>query len=344
MNDQFGAFSAHASELRNQYAGLRLSEADTRSYLIDPVLRMLGYVGVEHLRREVPVPATKEHLDYELLIGGEPQAIVEAKALHHPISDQHSAQCVQYASVLGIRWCFITNGAQWHLYDAHAKGPLSQKQVAAVSIDGDERSIAKAWETLALFSKEALERARPLDRLLIERVLTDELASPESATVAALRRAVQARFGTKVNAAAVVAATQGLLHGKEFALLSSEAQEAAQAAAPKSSSRALRPERPTNGMAPPSRITLGALVRGGLIPDGALIEARVSGVSHPARIRNGKIELNGVLYDTPSAASMALRNTQSWNGWVDWQFKGEKLSALRARLGPGAVTAEDQTS
>ena len=28
----------------------------------------------------------------------------------------------------------------------------------------------------------------------------------------------------------------------------------------------------------------------------------------------------------------ALRNTQSWNGWVDWRFRGEKLADLRNRL------------
>lgn len=82
----------------------------------------------------------------------------------------------------------------------------------------------------------------------------------------------------------------------------------------------------------------------GLIPDGGLIEARVSGVSHPAHVRDGKIELKGVLYDTPSAASMALRNSQSWNGWVDWQFKGEKLGVLRDRLAQRLGQGEVQTS
>ena len=73
MSDAREAFLEHARTVQ-QYAALRLSEADTRSYLIDPVLRILGYDGVEHLRREVPVPATKEFVDYELLVDGEPQA------------------------------------------------------------------------------------------------------------------------------------------------------------------------------------------------------------------------------------------------------------------------------
>ena len=123
---------------------LELSESDTRAYLIDPLLRILGYAGVKDLRREVTVPATKESLDYELLVDGQPQAIVEAKALRHTVTDQHAAQCVQYATVLGIRWCLITNGVWWVIYDAHAKGPLEEKRVADVRLDDDPAAIAHA--------------------------------------------------------------------------------------------------------------------------------------------------------------------------------------------------------
>ena len=138
-------FCGHGRELQEKYLQLRLSEADTRSYLIDPVLRLLGYSGVDDLRREVAIPATKESVDYELLVGGEPQVVVEAKALRSRITDQHAEQCVQYASVLGIRWCFISNGIEWLLYDAHAKGPLAEKRVAAVRLDGNDESLVQAW-------------------------------------------------------------------------------------------------------------------------------------------------------------------------------------------------------
>ena len=127
-SDSQSTFRAHVERLQAEYLPLRLSEADTRSYLVDPVLLLLGYAGVKHLRREVPVPATKEFIDYELLIDGKHHAIVEAKAMRHSVTPQHAAQCVQYASVLGVRWCLITNGIMWALYDAHAKGPLDEKR------------------------------------------------------------------------------------------------------------------------------------------------------------------------------------------------------------------------
>ena len=151
-SDSQSTFRAHVERLQAEYLPLRLNEADTRPYLVDPVLRLLGYAGVKHLRREVPVPATKEFIDYELLIDGKPHAIVEAKAIRHSVTPQHAAQCVQYASVLGVRWCLITNGIMWALYDAHAKGPLDEKRVAEVRLDGDAAATEHAWTVLSLFS------------------------------------------------------------------------------------------------------------------------------------------------------------------------------------------------
>ena len=73
------------------------------------------------------IPATKEFLDYELRVDDKPVMIVEAKAARHLLSERDAAQCVQYASVLGVRWCVIANGMTWIFYDAHATGSLKDK-------------------------------------------------------------------------------------------------------------------------------------------------------------------------------------------------------------------------
>ena len=91
MSDAESRFRDHVAKSQ-EYSSLRLNEADTRAYLVDSLLRILGYDGIRDLPREVPVPATKEALDYQLMIDGQPQAIVEAKALRHSLTDQHAAQ------------------------------------------------------------------------------------------------------------------------------------------------------------------------------------------------------------------------------------------------------------
>jgi predicted type IV restriction endonuclease len=180
MQSDFLHHAQQVHELRSH----SLSETDTRVYLIDPVLRMLGYGSFSDLRREVPIPASKEFIDYQLLIDGHPKAIVEAKALRHAITDQDAAQCVQYASILGAPWCLITNGARWHLYYAYGTGALAEKKVAEVRLDGDEGHLAEAWRVLSLVSKTSLGQANPLTKLLVERVVRDELSRPDSGYVA----------------------------------------------------------------------------------------------------------------------------------------------------------------
>jgi hypothetical protein len=189
---------------------------------------------------------------------------------------------------------------------------------------------------LSLFAREALERSDPINSLLIERVILDELHSTDSATTVALRRAVQQRFGERVSAAAVVAVADRLVRADARPPVQSRAIASAPQAA--TSTTTTPPLRPAS-TAGERRVTMADLIGAGLLPDGAPIEASVDGVSHAARIKGGRIELNGASYDSPSAASIALRNVRSWNGWVDWRYQGETLAEIRKRLPDGEVEA-----
>ena len=205
MTNTRSEFEQHLSTIQ-QYIVLGLSEADTRSHLIDPLLRILGFSDVRHLRREVMIPATKEFLDYELRIDDKPVMIVEAKAARHSLSERDAAQCVQYASVLGVRWCVITNGMTWVFYDAHGTGSLNDKGIAEVRLDGDELGVEQAWAVLSAFSRESLVKPNPITSLLVERVVAAELTRPDSKAVMDLRRSVQQRFGERVSGEAVLSA------------------------------------------------------------------------------------------------------------------------------------------
>ena len=330
MPDPEVLFAAHVNLVR-EYAHLNLSEADTRAYLVDPVLRILGYETVADLRREVSVPATKESLDYALLVDGKPRVIVEAKAVQQGVADQHAAQCVQYAAILGVRWCLITNGRQWALYDAYAKVPLAEKRIVDVHLDGDEAAAGRAWEVLRLFSKQEQVRTNPLTQLLVERVVVDELERADSRAVEALRQAVRRRFGEPVTTTAVLSTLRRLFGGTPAgASLSSPA-----------GSRPLRAKREAPAGAPDSkaqrrsaggkRTTLAELLNAGLLQPDTAMELHVHGVTHVGLVRNDGIEVNGHLYQSPSAAAVAVTGRAS-NGWRDWSYKGESLDQLRARL------------
>lgn len=334
MSTTHERFLEHAQSI-NDYAELRLSESDTRAYLVDPLLRILGYEGVKHLRREVPVPATKEFIDYALLIDGDLRALVEAKALRHSLSDQHIAQCVQYASILGVRWCLITNGDTWVVYDSHAKGPLSDKRVAEVRLGTDPLEVERAWEVLSMFSRESLGASSPLSALLIDRVVADELAGPDSGAVNALRKALRDRFGERASGDAVVAAVNRLL--RSSGSVSRDREVAAPRPAPTIDDakpvviKAVQ-SIPARSRRTGPRVSLADLVHSGLLREGDTLEALVHGVTHVARIRDGSMEVSGIQYTSPSAASKTVRQTVSWNGWIDWRHSGETLAEIRERF------------
>jgi len=260
VSDAEVQFVAHSRRIPGLLA-LNLSEADTRAHAIDPVLRLLGYNEVSDIRREVPIPATKEFLDYALLVAGQPQVLVEAKALRHPITDQHMGQSVAYAAVLGIEWCLITNGKQWIVCNAYAKGPLESKKVADVTLGGDDLQTAAAWKTLALFARESLMQANPLTELLVDRVLIDELGRGDSAVVAALRKAVRDRFGVNVPPQAVLGAVRRLNPQQGGPTTVAAASTDGDLPAPVSRPKLASPRRPELTT---SRTNLSALVAAGL--------------------------------------------------------------------------------
>ena len=255
MTNARGEFEQHISTIQ-QYTVLGLSEADTRSHLIDPLLRILGFSDVRHLRREVMIPATKEFLDYELRVDDKPVMIVEAKAARNPLSERDAAQCVQYASVLGVRWCVITNGMTWVFYDAHATGSLKDKWIAEVRLDGDELGVEQAWAVLSAFSRQSLVKPNPITSLLVERVVADELTRPDSKAVMGLRRSVQQRFGERVSGEAVLSAIRRVFLAPATAVearIEDEPANDSEASAASASERrstpgeAGRPSRPRRG-------------------------------------------------------------------------------------------------
>ena len=313
--DTLREFLEHAAMVRD-YAEdepeQHLSEASTRTFCILPVIHLLGYGDIVDLREEVPIRDTREFLDYELRVDGRPAVIVEAKPLGHAITLQDGGQCVQYASVCGVRWCLVTNGREWEVFDERAPGALATKKVAAVNLGSDDAA-AQAWSVLSLFSRESLARAMPLTRLLVDRVVEDDLHRSDSPAVRALQQTVKQRFAEDVSGSAIVDSVKRLL-GREPAVTSERVENTRVRYAETS---------------PPSDIQ--ELIAGQLLPPDAVLECTASGVNHTARLRDGRIELEGKLYATPSGAARAIVGTQV-NGWKRWRFNGVLLADLKEKL------------
>ena len=155
------------SEIRDRilkYKGRRINEENTKAILIDPVLRTLGWnlEDLEEVQREYKVKRRDRPMDYGLFRDREPVLIVEAKALREDAADRRwTQQIMGYATVAGVPWVLLTNGAEYRLYNALAPVPVDRKlfRLARVLDQPDE-----TMELLSLLQKSRMGE-RDLDQL-----------------------------------------------------------------------------------------------------------------------------------------------------------------------------------
>ena len=132
----------------------RIGEQNTKAGLIEPIIGALGWdlfdpdeVHREYRRRGVDNP-----VDYALLLLRTPRLFIEAKGLGENLDDPRWAnQTIGYATMAGVEWVALTDGAEWRVYNAHAPVPIEHKLFRAVRLEDD---VDAALELLCLLSKQ----------------------------------------------------------------------------------------------------------------------------------------------------------------------------------------------
>ena len=179
--------------------GAKVNEATTRAHFISPLLVALGYQSIDDVLFEYYLPDGKQFLDYRLVVDGKPRVAVEAKALDVPLTDQHAAQAVSYASVLGDEWAVVTNARHWRLYHAFAQAPLADKLILTADLVGwqSDAQFDSMFEQLWLVSKESFVTADgPASWLASQRLdhlLRDALTDPASPEIKYIRKQLDAQ-------------------------------------------------------------------------------------------------------------------------------------------------------
>jgi len=201
-----------------------LNESETRQHVIDPVIHTLGYRTLDHLRLEYRLQASGQFVDY-LLLAGEHNVVVEAKALRNELTPKDAGQLVGYCAQEGIRWALLTNGLQWQVFDVDTSGNWEAKRVAEIDLRAAFRADTLA-DALAPLTHFALHTLRLDDSTLrewahverarfhIDRLITD----PQSPVVLAATDEL-AKVGVEIEAEDVVAL---LRHGTAPAIVRSE--------------------------------------------------------------------------------------------------------------------------
>ena len=155
---------------------LRRNEALTRSVLIDPLLRSLGWdtENPAHMIPEYPIPSEpKKQADYALFAGSTvPTIIVEAKSLGAALSDA-AIQAVQYCTVDGYKYFAVTDGSQWTLYETHRSAALDEKKIVRFDLRSDSPidvcSMALAlWRQRFVESGSAWREPDPVTKAVVD--------------------------------------------------------------------------------------------------------------------------------------------------------------------------------
>jgi len=155
------------SKLRKKIAYYRksdmnLGEQNTKASLIDPLLAGLGWdiEDPEEVSREYRKQPTDSPVDYGLCVARTPRLFVEAKSLGKNIADRKwASQVLNYANVVGVEWCVLTNGDDYHLYNVHAPVDIEEKLFRAIKLS-DVASEFATEDTLELLSKDMLKEKR----------------------------------------------------------------------------------------------------------------------------------------------------------------------------------------
>lgn len=136
-----------------RHRGEAIGEENTKTVLIEPILRALGWdvEDLDEVRKEYRYKAGDNPVDYALFLLRTPRLYVEAKALGENLADRRWAgQIMGYAAVAGVEWAVLTDGNAYRIYNAGSSGDIDKKggiHGSAVGV-ASQRGPSPSWPRL----------------------------------------------------------------------------------------------------------------------------------------------------------------------------------------------------
>lgn len=309
-----------------------IGEQNTKAILIEPLLSALGWnlLDLSEVVREYRHKPQDNPVDYALFTLRSPCLFVEAKDLGSNLSDRKwVSQVLGYATVVGVEWCVLTNGDEYHLYNAHAPVGVEEKLFRTVRIS-DRAKDDYTFGTLDLLSKgkmgekliDALWKAHFVDRhvkMALEKLLTAENRS--------LVRWIRSRRRELAPAEIRESLKRADIH-IGFPVITPQIPPL--------------PEHEAKKPKPPTRpgVQISDLITARLIQPPLELEKHYRGVRLTATVQqDGSIVFDGQAYNSLStAAGMARksiigappgRKYPQTNGWTFWRYREIETGILR---------------
>ncbi len=323
-----------------------IGEQNTKAALIDPLLSAMGWdlQEIDEVRREYRRKPQDNPVDYALFLNRTECLLIEAKSLEKDLGDRRwILQNLAYANAVGVKWCVLTNGDEYRIYNSLAEVDADEKLFRKVSISESDTKFL--IDTLNSLSKDKI-RGSLLDEMwkahFIDRKVRLAFEGLLGEDDAPLIRAIC----KKANGVTHSEARASLKRAKitiDFPIPKVLEQPAPPIKG--------KPEPPTTRqeagkkawktMKAMADATLESLIGAGLIKPPLDVERDYKGVHLTAVIdRRGKVVFGEGVYDSLStSAGMARRSVvgappdrpyPQTNGWQFWQYCDEhgKLQQL----------------
>lgn len=154
LEDTLNLLNQKASQFRDN--STKLTESDTIRVLILPLLKALGWDldDLHEVRSEYRHASSDNPVDYAFFIDKKPCLFLEAKAFGISLDDRkYISQAVNYANTAGVKWCILSNGKDWRVYNTHAEVDVEKKLFFSFSI---QNLLDVDYSKIKLLSKESI--------------------------------------------------------------------------------------------------------------------------------------------------------------------------------------------
>jgi predicted type IV restriction endonuclease len=323
----------------NRYGKSGVNEQNTKSTLIQPLLRALGWdvEDLDDVHLEYKQKSKDKPVDYALLLLRSPCMFLEAKALGESLDDRRWAnQVMGYASVAGVEWVVLSDGDEYRVYNSHATVPVEEKLFRKVRITDESTCPEK---TLALLSKEQMQE-RQINRLwdahFVDRQVQAALQQlivtehePDMALVRLLAKRIvnltpsEIRAGLRRLEVEITCPLTDTLEPPTRVLLTSS-RPARRKVKPKANPKEKREANKSTDSR--SRVSVADLVQAGLLTTPAKLFKKYKGRHFEATLfADGSVEFQGQKHASCSTAASIARGTvigriPATNGWQFWKF------------------------
>jgi len=329
-----------------------IGEQNTKAALIDPLLGALGWdlQEIDEVRREYRRKPQDNPVDYALFLTRTECLFLEAKSLEKDLGDRKwVSQNLAYATVVGVRWCVLTNGDEYRIYNAHAAVDVEEKLFRSVRIsESDPKYLI---ETLMLLSKDKMQGSL-LDEMwkahFVDRKVRQAIEALLAEEDGGLIRVISKKAAGGLTQSEVRTSLKRAKIRIDFPLPSVPAKPTAAPGAPEDGrkKRESAPARHEAGkkaretIAGQADATLTNLIEAGLIQAPLELERDYRGVHVAAVIQpNGTVVFDGQPYDSLSTAGGMARKSvigtpgdrpyPQTNGWQFWRYRDKESGEVR---------------